>query len=208
MALKLFRSTEFAQSRNFSPERQRTAIHPVWIVVLLSVWLALAGNAVLWRSIAHLPELGVGAAWWTALRVAVLIASAHCVVLGLLMWRHTFKTAAWTLMAATAWTSTVLGNTAEFGRLQWPLAIVLLVLLPGVWLWRTNLRRLAPWQNLVQVAGFVSVALTVFAFALLFSFKDLSALSRAHAELRQLVSPFSAAGGVAALEKLLLIGKQ
>ena len=102
MALKLFRSTEFAQSRNFSPERQRTAIHPVWVVLLLSVWLALAGNAVLWRSIAHLPELGAGAAWWTALRVAVLIASAHCVVLGLLMWRHTFKVAAWILMAATA----------------------------------------------------------------------------------------------------------
>lgn len=208
MALKLFRSTEFAQSRNFSPERQRSALHPAWAIVLISAWLALAGNWVLWSALAQMPELTSGAVWWIGLRVALLIASFSCALLGLFMWRWTLKPALITLIVATAWTSNRLGILDGLATWQLLIGLALLVGLPGVWLWRTALRRLAPWRNLVQVGVFVAASCAVFLLVLLFSFKDLAALSGKNAELRRLVSPYSAAGAVAALEKALLPRQQ
>ncbi len=208
MSLKLFRSTEFAQSRNFSPERQRSAVHPAWIIVATGLWLAIAGNWVLWRSLAQASELGGGAVWWIALRVTAMIASAHWVVLGFFMWRHTLKPAACVLMLATAVASTMLGNTAEFGAWQWPIGLALLAFLPAAWLWRIAVYRLSPWNTLLQAGLLVGASSTVFALALLFSFKQLAVLSVNHAELRHLLSPYSTLGAVAALEKALLGAKQ
>lgn len=208
MTLKLFRSTEFAQSRNFSPERQRNALHPLWTVILISAWLAVAGNWVLWRALAEMPELSFGAAWWIGLRAAVLIAAFSCALLGLFMWRWTLKPALFALMLATAWISNTLAMLDGLPGWQLLIGVALLVLLPGAWLWRTAVRRLPPWRNLVQVGVLMAVSSAVFLLVLLFSFKDLAALSVKNAELRRLVSPYSAAGAVEALEKALLPRQQ
>lgn len=48
-SLKLFRTTEFALSSFFSPERERAALRPFWAIVLASIWIATLCNLALWR---------------------------------------------------------------------------------------------------------------------------------------------------------------
>ena len=203
-SLKLFRSTEFAQSRGFSPEVQRRALHPLWLIIAAGFWIAVPGNWVLWATLGHTPGIDTGAALWIALRIALLIAVASSGLLCLLMWRWTTKLVVSFALIATALASLPAASGPRWLSWQAVLCVLVVAVVPCVWLWRTRLQRLSLRRNLRQVALAIVTCALLFGLLLAVSVKDLAALQQKQPALRSMVSPYSSAGAVAALEKILL----
>lgn len=174
MGLRLFHVTEFAQSM-LSPADQREARHPGLLVLLASLWLALAGNAPLWRELNRLP-MDTGALLWIALCFALLTTAALGALLSLLNWDWLLKTAITALLWLVALNTLLLwaGHShlsaspgawrAAWSQLRalplWQTLLVfgLLALAPSLWLWQLSLRRVAlasrvP-QNLLLLLSF------------------------------------------------------
>ena len=74
---------------------------PLWIVAAASLWMALAGNGVLWREFASLGLLDRAGGWVFALGMLVIIWAALACILALLAWRWTLKPIATVLIFAT-----------------------------------------------------------------------------------------------------------
>ena len=204
MSLKLFRSTEFAQSRGFSPEVQRRALQPLWLVLAAGFWIAVPSNWVLWSMLARTPGIETGAAVWMALRIAILIAVASSGLLFLLMWRWTTKPVVSLALIATALASSPAAAGTRLLSWQAVLCLLVVAVAPWVWLWRTRLQRLSLRRNLRQIVLAVVACVLLFGLLLAFSAKDLASLQQKEPALRSMVSPYSGAGAVAALEKILL----
>jgi lipid A ethanolaminephosphotransferase len=189
----------------------RHAVSPVWVVLVTSLWMALAGNGALWRQLDEIGLFSNARGWAFASGLLLMIWAALVVLLGLLAWRATLKPAATLLIAATALAShfmlsyrividpgmvtnvlqTDLGEAA--GLADGPLfaAVLLLALLPAWLLWRQpvaygNLRRQGLRNPAVALA-----ASAVLAGAALASFRTLAPVMRNHRELRYLVNPLS-----------------
>jgi lipid A ethanolaminephosphotransferase len=155
MALKLFRST--GHSTLLMPGETRLAPHPGWLILATSVWLGVACNVALWRSLA-----AAGSGLRVALAVAGLLGGGGAMVLSVLGWRRTLKPAITILLflgalvACGVWTQGLpiesLWNQrprallpAWTSLLSWqvPALMAVLALLPAVWAWNAPLRRLA-----------------------------------------------------------------
>lgn len=168
MALRLFHITEFAQSM-LSPAAQREARHPVRVLVLAAVWLALAGNLPLWRALASLPGsalqlLGLG------LCLALLLSCLLAALLALLNWPGPLRPLVTALLALAGFNTLALlaGQPALHAATALPqllslpallralgsgssaLVLGLLLALPALWLWSRRLRRQPLWQRLAQ----------------------------------------------------------
>ncbi len=204
MSLKLFRSTEFAQSRSFSPEVQRRALHPLWLVIAAAFWIAVPGNWALWAALASTPGIDTGAAVWIGLRIALLIGVASTGLMCLLMWRWTTRPVVSLALIATALAG--LPGAAGPSLLSWQggLCFLVIAVVPCVWLWRVPLQRLSLRRNLRQVVMASSLCALLFGLTWAFSARDLLAMQEKAPGLRALVVPYSHAGAVAALEKILL----
>lgn len=204
MSLKLFRSTEFAQSRSFSPEAQRRALHPFWLLVAAGFWIAVPGNWALWAALARTPGLETGATVWIGLRIALLIGVASTGLLCLVMWRRTTKLAVSLALVATAMAG--LPGSLASGLLPWQavLCVLVVAVAPCVWLWRKHLQRLSLWRNLRVIASSFVACGGLFALVLVVSVTDLTTLHAKAPTLRKIVSPYSGSGTLAALEKILL----
>ncbi|MEO6623618.1 MAG: phosphoethanolamine transferase domain-containing protein [Burkholderiaceae bacterium] len=204
MSLKLFRSTEFAQSRSFSPQVQRRAVHPVWLLVAAGFWIAVPGNWALWSALARTPGFEPGAAMWIGVRIALLIAVASTALLCLLMWRWTTKLAVSLALIATALAG--LPEPVVSPPLYWQsvLYVLIVAVLPCVWLWRTPLQRLSLGRNVRVIVWACVTCALLFALLLVFSVKNLAALHDRAPTLRAMVSPYGGSSAVAALEKVLL----
>lgn len=208
MSLKLFRSTEFAESRNFSPQVQRRALHPGWLVAGAAAWITLAGNWVFWHHLAQTHTGGLAGLAWLMLRIGLLIGSASFAVLVLFMWRRTLVPAITAILLATALGSNATAGLPFFGSWRSILVLLLLAIGPAIWMWRTPLRRLSTTANLVQVVTALIVACAVFALALLLSFKDLARLEQQLPQWQEQISPYSASGAIRRLEQILLVRQQ
>ena len=77
-------------------------LHPVWVVVLISTWLATACNVPLWREVAQLPGHGSLRSWGFAMAFAVIVAAGNAALLSLLAWRWTLKPAVLVLVLMAA----------------------------------------------------------------------------------------------------------
>lgn len=212
MSLKLFRSTEFANSSLFSPAVQRIAIHPLRLTLLASAWLASAGNLALWRALTQQPGWDSVQGLWFGLRLAVLMVAVLCALLSLASWRWTFKPAITIFLFLAALASHVmltrgmLIDTDTVAQalqikpkdlrtlLDWRLLLTVLVLavLPSVWLWRTPVRRIPPFPNLLQNVLFFMLSCAVIAGTLSVSSRDFSPLMNRQTPLRQLINPLNA----------------
>jgi glucan phosphoethanolaminetransferase (alkaline phosphatase superfamily) len=168
MSLRLFHVTEFAQSM-LSPADQREARHPAQLLLLASLWLALAGNLPLWRELARLP-MDFGSLLWIGLCFGLLTTAALGVLLSLLNWSWLLKISVIALLWLAALNSLLLWAGHSYlsaslkpGMLQtvwsqlralplWqPLLVFgLLALLPSVWMWQLSLRRVALASRLPQ----------------------------------------------------------
>ncbi len=169
MALKLFRSTGY--SSILAPGETRVATHPFWLVLAVSLWIGLACNVALWRAVRTLHAVSMA----PALLAAVFITGASMALLSLLGWRRTLKKAATlalllaALAAAAIWIQQLPIDANLFNRglralivpswpalLRWqmPALLALLGLLPMLWVWGVQLRRLpGPQQMAVNATG-------------------------------------------------------
>lgn len=168
MALKLFRTTGY--STILFPGETRLAMHPAWLVLFASLWLALACNVGLWRLV-----LGPPTSPRAVLAVAALLGGGSAVILSLLGWRRTVKLAITVLLLTGAlvacgmWTQdlplqalwserprALMPSWAAFMGWQVPLLVLLLAVIPIVWVWNHPVRRLpGPAQLQVNVLGAV-----------------------------------------------------
>lgn len=207
MTLKLFHVTEFAESALLSPEAQREAIHPVTLLLLNSLWLAVVCNIPLWHELSHVP-LETGSRWWLGLRLALLMVFALTALLSLLRWRRIFKIVLTLLLLLAALNVPLMWNQAHFFDLgaglatlgaqlraeaSWPLAGLFLALglLPVLWLWHLPVRRIPLLATLLQNTALFIVACALLAGTWRFSASDVSALLRSQPQLHQLLNPFS-----------------
>jgi lipid A ethanolaminephosphotransferase len=155
MSLKLFRHTGFHSI--LAPGETRVALHPGWMLLAAVLWLGFACNVWLWQALLR---------GESALRPALLgvqVAAAAGLVLNLLGWRRTFKLATTlllllgALLAGGAWVqqlpleaalqdgalARMLPPWAALMRWQVPAFVAVLWLLPCLWVWNAQLRRLA-----------------------------------------------------------------
>jgi lipid A ethanolaminephosphotransferase len=180
MSLKLFRSTGY--SSIFAPGQSRVAMHPGWITLATSAWVALACNVALWREVARANDDGMG--WARVLVLAVFMASACALVLSLLGWRRTLKPVA-TLMlllaalaACSIWSQALpvdanlldkrlpgllLPPWASLLRWQVPAILAGLALAPAVWIWNTKVRRLSAHQQLSATVMGILISIVLLA---------------------------------------------
>ena len=69
-------------------------LHPAWVVLWISVWMAAVCNVPLWREVLHLPG-NTGVRGWAFLAAfMVLVTAGNAALLSLLAWRWTLKPAA------------------------------------------------------------------------------------------------------------------
>ena len=89
-----------APAAGFTPLSAATArgLHPAWVVLVISLWLASACNVPLWRALAALPGQGSLRDWGFALMFGLIVAAGHAALLSLLAWRLTLKPAVTVLL--------------------------------------------------------------------------------------------------------------
>ena len=187
------------------------------LALVLSGWLALAGNLPLWRATWALPELAGWRGLVFSLGLAVWITTAVMALVSLLAWPRLFKPVAFLLLLASAASSyfmlqynividaTMLANVVNTDArevrdlMSWSLVFSLVVLagLPMAWLSRQKIAARPfwsqAWRNLLSTLA----ALTLLALVTLAAYQDLASLMRNHKHVRYLVNPLNAiyAGG-------------
>jgi lipid A ethanolaminephosphotransferase len=184
---------------------------PAMLILLVSVWLALAGNLPLWRTVWPLPELAGARGVAFAVGLFVWIVAALHMLLSLIAWKGLLRPVLLLLIITAAANSyfmlqygvvidaTMMANVANTDvrevrdLLSWTmlLVVLLLVVVPGWWLMRQRLtfRPLWPqaWRNLAGAA----LGLTVLLLVTLLMFQDLASLMRNHKQVRYLVNPLN-----------------
>jgi lipid A ethanolaminephosphotransferase len=187
------------------------AIHPSWLILLTSAWLATLGNLALWLELYRLPEMNDVRAVFFCAAFALLIAALTSVLLSMLCWRWTIKpvisiflvTAAlggyFMLSYGVVIDSTMLVNVMQTDiresrdLVSWKmlLTVAVFAVLPLVWLWRLPVKHLTilkqVWHNVLLFTAAMAVAvLAVFPV-----YQDFASLMRNNIQLRFLVNPLN-----------------
>ena len=180
MSLKLFRSTGY--SSILTPGETRIATHPGWMILAVSLWIGFVCNVALWRELRTLAGSGLG----RALLSGVFIAAACGAVLSLFGWRRTLKHTATLLLAMAALVAAsvsvqqlpagaelldrglravMVPSWSSLLRWQFPALLASLGLLPMIWVWQLQLRRLPGPRQLSANVTSMLVYLTILAGA-------------------------------------------
>ncbi|WP_182119818.1 phosphoethanolamine--lipid A transferase [Acidovorax sp. FHTAMBA] len=211
-------------------------IHPLWVVVFISTWLATACNVPLWREVAQLPGQGSLRGWGFAIAFAFIVAAGNAALLSLLAWRWTLKPAAALLVVMAAFgayfmlaygvaidasmlTNVLQTDVKEAGDLlNWRmLATVLALAVPPLWwLLRRPVLRLSLLRHAAHNGLLLAGAIAVIVVCLLLVFQDFASTMRNHTKLRYLINPLNsvyALGNIATkplrmdTSKLLPVGR-
>jgi lipid A ethanolaminephosphotransferase len=224
MKLKLFRSTEFAESSLFAPFTQRMSAHPAWVSLLASLWLATACNAALWQELLRVSALSQTSPLWSAVRLAVIMAATFFAVFSILSSRRLLKPLITLLFTVAALCCHLMLNEHQVldsglitralnknplsvaSLMNWQLwaTLFILALVPSVLLWRTPVRRLSPVHYLLQNGGLTAAAFVMILMMLVLSSPDLSELVRAQPQLQQMTNPFGPLQALAEVAKTRL----
>jgi lipid A ethanolaminephosphotransferase len=204
-----------------TPEPASPGLHPRWLVLLASVWIATVCNAALWRAVAGLPELSGGQSVTVGVALGLVIALVSAALLSLLAWRWSLKPAVTLFLVSAAFGTyfmmaygIVIDKSMIVNALQtdmretrdllnWRLAATVLALavLPGVFVWRLKLSR-PPLARLALSNGLsVLGALLLLVLVLGLFFQSIASVMRNHTQLRYLINPlnsFYALGSIAA----------
>lgn len=179
------------------------------LVMVASLFWALAANGAFFAAALRGQPLGDGATWRFALALALAVLALHALLLGLVCNRWTVKPLLGLLALATAAATFYMGafgiyldptmlrnllrtNPAEAGELITPalaLHMLLYAGLPMALLWRVRVVH-RPWRRaaLVRLALLLG-SLAVLLGAVLAQFQPLASLMRNHRELRYLITP-------------------
>ncbi len=202
---------DLSKTRKAEARVPHRAWRPAGLILLVSCWLALAGNLPLWHTVWPLPELAGWRGVIFAVGLFVWIVAAQVVLLSLLGWKWVLKPVLLLLLLITAANSyfmwqygvvidaTMMANVANTDLreardlLSWPLvlSIGVIAVLPGWWLLRQRIvvRRWGP-QALRNLGGAV-VALLVLLGVTMLAFQDLASLMRNHKQVRYLINPLN-----------------
>ncbi len=214
MSAFLLRLRSFSLTSRTGPPPTSTPLrthHPVWVVVLVSIWLATVCNVPLWREVAHLPGQGTLRGWGFALAFAVIVAAGNAALLSLVAWRRTLKPAVLVLVLMAAFgayfmlaygiavDSSMLVNVMqtdvkEAGDLfNWRMLGTVLVLAapPLLWLYRRPVRRLHAMRHLAHNGLLLVGSIAVIVACLLLVFQDFASTMRNHTKLRYLINPLN-----------------
>ena len=143
--VKLFRVTEFAQSEFQSPLSHRTAIHPMWVMLLVALWIATVGHWPLWQTLLTqtLPGpaapgsagVGIPSVWPMVITMALQLLASALLLLALTGWRWTLKIAISVLLLWTALGCCVmfLQRTAGESVAVSPQALLQFLITPANW---------------------------------------------------------------------------
>ena len=186
-------------------------LHPAWVVLWISVWMAAVCNVPLWREVLHLPG-NTGVRGWAFLAAfMVLVTAGNAALLSLLAWRWTLKPAAGLLVLMAAFgayfmlaygiaidasmlTNVLQTDVKEAGDLlnwQLPLTVGALAVPPVAWLVRQPVRAVAPLRHTLHNAGLFVAAVLVAVGAVLLVFQDFASTMRNHTQLRYLINPLN-----------------
>ncbi|MNK58928.1 Phosphoethanolamine transferase EptA [compost metagenome] len=175
------------------------------LIVLTSLFFALACNGLFWHSAMATHPGSVR----FAASLLLLLVGAHCVLMGLLVWRWNAKAVVGALLLATAMAAHYMGSYhiyldadmlrnvlatdhKESGELMTPALIaplLLLAVLPMLLLWRVQLVGRGWGKALLWRAGFLLLSLLVALGGAMLSFQEMSALMRNQREVRYLATP-------------------
>ena len=195
----------------FTQVHLRTPRSPALIVLLASVWLAVAGNLALWQTLSRLPDISGFKGLVFSVAFALIIAGAITVVLSLLAWRWTLKPAISLLLLLAAFATyymlmygivvdtpmviNVFQTDVREARdqLSWQLLLSVLVLavLPMLWLWPQPLTRDTWRQQLVRNLALFVGGLLVTVGTTQLVFQDFSSLMRNYTDLRYKINPLN-----------------
>jgi lipid A ethanolaminephosphotransferase len=214
MFLKSFRSKKFS----FLEDKQH-GIHPTWLMVLASIWLASIGNLALWQELARLPEMNDWRAVWFGVAFAALIAALLCMLMSLLCWRWTLKPVIALLLTSAAFgayfmlsyrvviDSSMIVNVLQtdlkesLDLFSWKLvvAVLFLAILPIVVLWKRQVKQLTVFKAIVGNAQLLLVSCVVAVVAVFPIYQDFASSMRNHIQLRYLINPLNSFYGLAQL---------
>jgi lipid A ethanolaminephosphotransferase len=194
-------------------------IHPSWLIILSSLWLASIGNLALWQELARLPEMNDWRAVWFGTAFAALIASLLCMLMSLLCWRWTLKPVIALFLLSAAFGAyfmlsyrVVIDSSMMVNVLQtdlkesldlfsWKLvvAVLFLAVLPIVVLWKRQVKQLTVFKAVVGNTQLFLVSCVVAAVAVFPIYQDFASSMRNHIQLRFLVNPLNSFYGLAQL---------
>jgi lipid A ethanolaminephosphotransferase len=185
--------------------------HPTTLLMVLAIWLSTAGNLPMWFTVWQLPESQGLKALTTLGSLILILLSMVSWLLLLLVWPKWLKPAGLLFMAVVTSSSyfmltynvvidpSMIANVVHTDArevrdlLSWRMlgALLLGVVLPGIWWWRQPVRQL-PFKSVFLRQVLLFVLAWVMMFVLVWaSFQDLASLMRNHTSLRYMANPFN-----------------
>jgi lipid A ethanolaminephosphotransferase len=197
----------------------RTPWHPTALLAVLAVWLGTVGNLPLWLAVWRLPETQGAHALTTVASLMLIVLGLLGLFLSLLVWPRWLKPAGLVFLAMAASSSyfmlaygvvidtNMLANVAQTDvrevrdLLSWSMlaALVLGVLLPGIWWWRQPVRAVGAKSLIGRQSAMAVGSLLLMLVMVWLSFQDLASLMRNHKHLRYMANPFNSAYAVVRL---------
>ncbi len=211
MSLRLFRITQFAESRQLTPLMQRYSMHPYVMMVLLSGWIASVCNFSLWQAVSHLPEPSHGSVFTMGLALFAAIVCALVTMMSLFNWRYVFKPAMTLVLLLVSMNTYVMFQEGSFIHLEmlrrlfsapvpllkslfnWTFLWCLVVIFaaPNMYLWQCRLRRYSVLDSLRLNLTGITFALLTLLCLVVWRYQSLSSLVLKNPALRALINPIN-----------------
>jgi lipid A ethanolaminephosphotransferase len=204
---------------SFSKNSSKLGVHPSWLIVLTSIWLATIGNLALWQEIVRLPEMNDWRAVWFGVAFAALIAALVCMLMSLLCWHWTLKPVIGLFLVSAALGAyfmlsygvvidsammvnvlhTDLRESTDLGSWKLVLVLLFLAVLPIGLLWKTQVKRFSLFKTIRNNALLFIAGTAVSATAVLPIYQDFASTMRNNIQLRFLVNPLNSFYGLSQL---------
>jgi len=191
----------------------------VWLIVVMSLWIATLGNLALWRELGNLPELQGPKGLSFKIAFGVGIAGVAAALLALFNWRHVFKPVLTILLVATALgvyfmltygvvldpgmmtnvLQTDWRETRDLLNLRLLMAVGAIAVVPLLWIiphaLRTHPWKSQLWRNLLILIAGLGLAVA----ALMTHYQEFASVMRNHTKLRYLINPLNSFYAIATL---------
>ncbi|RRU19747.1 phosphoethanolamine--lipid A transferase [Stenotrophomonas sp. 278] len=175
------------------------------LIVVTSLFFALAGNGLFWRSAMATHPGSIR----FAISLLLLLAGTHSILMGLLVWRWNARVMLSTLLLGTALAAYYMSRyhlyldadmlrnvlatdhkeSGELITVSLVAPVLLLALLPIALLWRVQLIERSWTRTLLWRGGLLGMSALVALGGAMLSFQDMSALMRNQREVRYLATP-------------------
>jgi lipid A ethanolaminephosphotransferase len=205
--------------KTFFASITKTSLHPSWLIILSSIWLATVGNVALWQTLVRMPEMNDGRAIWFGVAFATLIAALLCMLMSMLCWHWTLKPVIALFLISAALGAyfmmsygVVIDSTMMVNVLQtdlresadlmsWKLALFVLffAVLPILLLWKRHVKRFTFFKTLANNAILFLASSAISAAAVLPIYQDFASTMRNNIQLRFLVNPLNSFYGLVQL---------